>query len=120
MAQWHLDDLRAALIDSGWEVQAELPGDDHAISGSWKIRLPEESITTHLDFEGLDEKEVLPMERSYGCRLRNTDLSLYFSRRGVPRSRARERWTALRDTFVRQLSLQAKLHRQDAQARFTS
>jgi hypothetical protein len=36
MADSHLMELRASLEKRGWQVAAELPGDDRAISGSWE------------------------------------------------------------------------------------
>lgn len=81
MAQWHLDSLRDALRKKGWEIVRELPGNDHGLSGSWQIQRSTKRPSLHIDFEGLDDLQTLPMTRAYACRLReHTKLTLYFSR----------------------------------------
>ncbi|MFC1745780.1 hypothetical protein ACFL35_17440 [Candidatus Riflebacteria bacterium] len=52
MAQWHLNDLRNSLIQKGWDIVAELPGDDYAISGSWQIQRGDKAFI--IDFNGLN------------------------------------------------------------------
>jgi len=94
MADWHLKELRDSLEMRGWRVAAELPGDGRAISGSWHMTRAGDTGDLILDFEGLDEQGVLPMSESYACRARGTSHSLYFSRRGEGRSKARERWNS--------------------------
>ena len=37
MAQWHLDEIRAALEKRGWRLTAELPGNDYNISATWQF-----------------------------------------------------------------------------------
>jgi hypothetical protein len=100
MADWHLKELRDSLEMRGWRVAAELPGDGRAISGSWHMTRAGDIGDLILDFEGLDEQGVLPMSESYACRARGTSHSLYFSRRGEGRSKARERWNSGLAAFV--------------------
>jgi hypothetical protein len=81
MAQWHLDGLRDALSKKGWHVVAELAGKDYDVSGSWQIQRSTQRPALHIDFQGLDDMQTLPMERAYACRLREqSEVSLYFSR----------------------------------------
>ena len=100
MAEWHLSDLRTRLKRRGWDVDAELPGDDHAVSATWRLRRPGDANTPLIDFDGLDENGVLPLDRSYGCRVRGKKQELYFTRRGEGDSAARLRWEKALDTFV--------------------
>jgi hypothetical protein len=96
MAQWHLDELRDALNQKGWDVTAELSGNDYDISGSWQIQRSTRRSPLHIDFSGLDDMLTLPVERAFGCHLRERiNVSLYFSRQ--------QTWdTALR-TFISEL-----------------
>jgi hypothetical protein len=104
MANWHLKELRASLEKRGWRVAAELPGDNRAISGSWDMKRAGDTCHLIIDFEGLDERRVLPMSNSYACRARGTSHTLYFSRRGEDGSKARERWNSELAAFVRGVS----------------
>ena len=104
MADWHLKELRASLEMRGWRVAAELPGDDRKISGSWHMKRAGDTRDLILDFEGLDGQGVLPMFESYACRARGTSHTLYFSRRGVGGSKARERWNYGLAAFVEAVS----------------
>src|SRR5215831_6643233 len=78
MADWHLRELRASLEKRGWRVAAKLPGDDRAFCGSWNLKRAGNTRDLMIDFEGLDEKRVLPMSESYACRARGTSHTLYF------------------------------------------
>ena len=100
MAQWHLEELRAALEHRGWRLSAELPGDDRRVSGSWALSRSGESRDVMLDFEGLEESRVLPMSESYACGVRGTKHSLYFRRRGDNDPSVRERWKQELSAFV--------------------
>jgi len=104
MADWHLRELRTSLEKRGWRVAAELPGDDRAISGSWNLKRAGDTRDLMVDFEGLDEKRVLPMSESYACRARGTSHTLYFSRRGEGGSKARKRWNSELAAFVAAVS----------------
>jgi hypothetical protein len=101
MAQRHLDELQAALSKHGWRLEEVLLGDDHSISGSWAlVRNPNRYGRVVLDFDGMDELKVLPLVKSYACTLRGTGQSLYFRRRGLNGSAARQRWQRELEEFV--------------------
>ena len=100
MAQWHLDELRMALERRGWRLASEASGDDHKISGTWALERSGQTDQLIIDFEGLDERKVLPMAESYACSVRGTSTSLYFGRRGETSFGARERWSRELATFV--------------------
>ena len=96
MAQWHLDGLRDALSKKGWDVVGELAGNDYDIFGSWQIQRSTRRPALHIDFEGLDDMQTLPMTRAYACRLReHTKSSLHFSRQRT--------WKAGLRTFISEL-----------------
>ena len=78
MALWHLQELQSALEQRGWRLSQELPGDDHKISATWLLtRSGAPPNELHLDFEGLDEKRVLPLAEAYACQVRGASQSLY-------------------------------------------
>lgn len=104
MAQWHLDELRTALEWEGWRVTAELPGNDYDISGTWELRRSGDPRVLLIDFEGMDDKRVLPLRESYACRTRITGQSLHFRRRGDSGSRARARWHGELIAFIEAIS----------------
>jgi len=112
MARWHLDELRAALERSGWNIVA-LEGDDYRISGAWQLRRSNDSRIVVVDFEGLDDLKVLPLEQSYACRVRGTSNSLYFGRRGKSGSSSRGRWRSELRLFVDTLGLRVRRSRPD-------
>jgi hypothetical protein len=93
MADWHLEELRAALDRRGWRC-VELPGND-GISATWELRRAGDDRVLQIDFEGLDDLRTLPLAESYACKLRETDVSLYFRRQ-----RARELWQGELRAFV--------------------
>lgn len=101
MAQWHLDELRAALERRGWRFAREMPGDDYRISGSWAFERsgagPREII---IDFHGLDDMITLPMDEAYACYIRASRESLYFRRRVNRNPTARARWSKELAAFV--------------------
>src|SRR5262245_14569426 len=103
MAQWHLDELRRSLERLGWRIVAELPGDDYRVSGSWKLQRARDPLIVTIDFDGLggDGRNCLPMNESYACRVRGTQHSLYFGRRGMPNSPTRARWRQELASFTR-------------------
>ena len=96
MSEWHLDDLRAALINRGWRILQVHPGDDYAVSGSWEIQRSTRVPPLWIDFEGLDDLRTLPMDKSYGCHVRGGPSSLYFRRPGG-------RWQTELEKFVTSL-----------------
>jgi hypothetical protein len=65
MSDFHLKILRDAIERRGWAIE-ELPGDDYAVSATWRITRGE-SVRLHIDFDGLDDMQTLPIQISYGC-----------------------------------------------------
>jgi hypothetical protein len=97
MADWHLDELRAALEKRGWSC-VELPGNDYEVSATWQLSRPRDARVLHIDFDGLDDMKTLPLEHSYGCNLREAaerDRGLYFRRQ-----RSRELWERELRAFI--------------------
>ena len=80
--KYHIEDLRDQLHNHNWIVLKELEGNDLDISEYWTIRhryQPNKTCT--LAFEGMDDLEVLPIEKSYACFLSEEPaISLYFSK----------------------------------------
>ena len=57
-----------------------------------------------IDFNGLDEDGLLPLDMSYACQVRDhRTVGLYFGRRGVKGRRRRHHWKARFQLFVHQL-----------------
>lgn len=80
MSHEHLENLRNKLEQIGWIVAEELEGNDYDISAVWLITRPNGSKKLHIDFQGLDDMVTLPIEKSYGCKVREfPKISLYFS-----------------------------------------
>ncbi|MDJ0711074.1 MAG: hypothetical protein QNJ14_11815 [Woeseiaceae bacterium] len=83
MSKIHLNDIRQCLESAQWKIVEELDGDGYRISGVWVIARPDGTNLFHLDFEGLDDMETLPVEQSYACAIREAPyVSCYFSRPG--------------------------------------
>jgi hypothetical protein len=104
MAEWHLTDLRNALERRGWRFEAELPGDEYRVSGTWVLSRsgrPDQALL--IDFDGLDDMRTLPLNESYGCSVRGTTNSLYFLRRSSNDPPARHRWVSDLDSFVKKI-----------------
>ncbi|MEM7262780.1 MAG: hypothetical protein AAF488_12375, partial [Planctomycetota bacterium] len=71
------------LEQGRWRIAAETSGNDYDISGVWQITRRDGTSELHLEFQGLDDLETLPIERAYSCRVREaSDVSLYFRRKG--------------------------------------
>ena len=68
MAEWHLIDLRNALHRKKWQLFTCLKGNDYDISEIWQIQRPDGTEKLHIEFDGLDDLETLPLEASYGCK----------------------------------------------------
>ena len=93
MPDWHLQEIRDALESRGWRFVAEHPGDDYRVSATWEIERSTKNPTLFLDFQGLDDLNTLPLEQSYGCRVRGSGApGLYFGRKGVGGSGRRQKW----------------------------
>ncbi len=83
MSDIHLNDIRRTLDKTHWSVVEELDGDGYRVSGVWVVERPDGTSRFHLDFEGLDDLRILPIEQSYGCTVREApQVSCYFSRQG--------------------------------------
>jgi hypothetical protein len=81
MSSQHLSGIKSALERSQWRVIDELPGNDHFISAVWRIARPDGSGIFHLEFEGMDDLDTLPIERAYGIRVREApEIGAYFAR----------------------------------------
>ena len=105
MPESHLRSLRNALERRGWKIVAERPGNDYDISATWEIRRSTKGPVQHIDFEGLDDLQVLPLNRAYACGVRgNEKVGLYFRRPGTRGSPRRTRWTQDLERFINRLS----------------
>lgn len=81
MSNLHLEELRSALERNHWRVVAELPGNEQSVSAVWRISRPDGSCPVHVEFAGLSENEVLPIEEAYGVNVREApDVKAYFAR----------------------------------------
>lgn len=77
----HLKQLKNGLKGSKWVVIEELPGNDYEISGYWRVARPNGASEFILAFEGLDDLETLPIEKSYGCHVvGKQEVGLYFGK----------------------------------------
>lgn len=81
MGDQHLKQLRNLLERCHWRIVAESPGDGYWYSGVWEIERPDGSNSLSLVFNGFDDMQTLPMERSYGCEIKeHPEIGLYFSK----------------------------------------
>jgi hypothetical protein len=81
MSEQHLRDLRTQLEAAKWRIDRELPGDDRAISAVWEIARTGHATLFHLEFDGLHESGVLPIDRAYACHIREAPhIQAYFAR----------------------------------------
>jgi hypothetical protein len=79
MGDTHLDELRNALEQKGWNVVSQEDGDDYRISAVWRIQRSTRAEPTNLLFAGLDDMRTLPIEQAYACEVQGRkDVSLYF------------------------------------------
>jgi len=77
----HLQILKNELLSSQWAINKELSGDELRISGYWEISRPNGDFPFVITFDGLDDLEVYPMEKAYGCHVVGSDdLGLYFGK----------------------------------------
>ena len=82
MSETHLNNLRSEIEKNHWVISSELCGNDYDISGIWILERPNKNKKLHLEFEGLDETGVLPLIKSYGCKIQeHPEISVYFSRK---------------------------------------
>lgn len=102
MSKSHLCALETALARKGWRVVAVYPGNDYDIASTWEIRRNASAPSLFIDFDGLmlDGDGCLPLEKSYGCMLRNrSSIGLYFRRV----NKSREHWEQDLTQFMRAL-----------------
>lgn len=94
MSESHLSNLKNALEARSWQIVDEQDGNDYDISGVWVIARPDGTSRLHILFQGLDDMNTLPLERAYGCRLRELPhVGLSFAR--ISRS-----WRPQLDKFI--------------------
>ncbi len=92
MSEIHLKNIRRCLAKAHWSVVEELDGDGYRISGIWVIERPDGTSRFHLEFQGLDDMQTLPIEKSYACEVREAPhVSCYFSKpkKGWPKELAK-------------------------------
>jgi hypothetical protein len=83
MSSHHLKDLRAALERNHWIVVEELPGNDMSVSAVWRVARPNGAHSCHLEFGGIDDLRVRPLEEAYGVSVREAqEIGAYFARVG--------------------------------------
>ena len=85
MAQWHLDEIENSLNGIGWTVIERLEGNENQnFIGRWIIKRASERI---LDFDGIFDSMGNTIKnpslfKAYACQITETDISLYFYKRG--------------------------------------
>ena len=100
LSKAHLHALEQALVGRGWRVVAVHPGNDYDISATWEIQRNAGKGSVLIDFSGLDDMVCLPLEKSYGCRVRGRrERALYFRRV----NKSRKLWEQELAEFVRSL-----------------
>lgn len=60
-------------------MSAKNSGNNYDTSGSWEIT---RNSQRYIDSNGLDDLLTLPIEKSYGCQLRDQNVHLYFHKKG--------------------------------------
>jgi hypothetical protein len=105
MAEWHLKELRNAIERCGWRFIVEHPSEDLYVSASWEFMRSDKEPVLFIDFDGIDDLRTLPIEKSYGCRVRGrAGQGLYFSRKGSGDSVKRDTWSTELKAFVTSLN----------------
>jgi hypothetical protein len=83
MADWHLAELDHALMQTGWKIVSQMPGDERKIAATWAIQSSTQQQPLLIDFDGLAESDCLPLSLAYACTIRDVaNCSLYFGRKG--------------------------------------
>ncbi len=99
MSDFHLTQLEAALERNHWYVAERRPSDGYRYSAIWIITRPDESTPLSLQFDGLDDMETLPLEKSYACNIAEfPEVNLYFARKG-------RSWNEGLKQFINQLNM---------------
>jgi hypothetical protein len=97
MATWHINEIKRMLEDSEMMISSKLDGNDYDVSETWVI-CTKEGKQYFLDFEGLDDEDVLPLEKSYGLKIRgDSSPGLYIPKRKPRDSRPRSEKTWSKD-----------------------
>jgi len=110
MAQWHLDELRAALLKRSWDIE-EREGEGYRGAARWALRRTGGNVEQYawrellLEFGVHDERGVLPLEEAWSCAVPALGLNLYFTQPGLPHSESRLRWQARLGDFARALDV---------------
>lgn len=82
MSETHIKDLQNGIEKCHWIISKEKKGNDYDISAIWVIERPDKSQKLHIEFQGLSEEGVLPLNKSYGCRIQEyPEISAYFYRK---------------------------------------
>jgi hypothetical protein len=108
MAQWHLDELRAALQQRGWGIE-QREGEGYRGAARWVLRRAgvrygkAETRELVLEFGVHDARGVLPLDQAWSCAVPALGLDLYFTQPGLPHSESRLRWQARLGDFARAL-----------------
>jgi hypothetical protein len=78
VSSFHIADIENSLCNNDWVISRYV-GNDLDISEIWVVRKYHKMLT--LVFGGMGDLEVLPVEESYECYLKNDpSVSLYFSK----------------------------------------
>ena len=101
MSKFHLQSLEETLGRRGWRIVAVCPGNDYDVSASWEILRSTNRPSQFIDFYGLEDLACLPLDESYGCRIRGRSAkdeaaSLYF-RKPI---KSRDLWEKDLEAFV--------------------
>ncbi|MBG6209545.1 hypothetical protein IWQ49_004218 [Labrenzia sp. EL_126] len=77
----HLEILETAFARNHWIVDRRMPGDGYFISEVWHLTRVDGTGALTVEFDGLNELECLPIEKSYGCDIVEiANSGLYFSK----------------------------------------
>jgi len=100
MAQWHLDDIESSLNRISWTVTKQYdPNEKESFLGAWLIKRGSERI---IDFNGIFDGDGYvinnpSLEKAYGCQVRETNISLYFYKKG-------EKWNENLEKFIKEIN----------------
>lgn len=85
MAQWHLEDIENSLKRTGWIISERIePNEKESFIGGWVIKRASQRF---IDFDGIFDGmgntiKDPSIDKAYACRIRETDISLYFYKKG--------------------------------------
>src|SRR5262245_12817326 len=107
MSKPHLRVLEEALGRRGWRVVAVHRGDGYRIAAAWEVQRGGGQLTVLIDFDGMGPEgdSCLPLEESYGCKVRGREGGgLYFRRV----NRSRQLWEQELAAFVESLDREGR------------